>query len=44
MPIPRTQIQFVQFLNKMSGPLPPTVNCTLLSAAALHVIHGPWSR
>ena len=27
MPIPRTQIQFVQFLNKMSGPTPALATC-----------------
>ena len=40
MPIPRTQIQFVQFLNKMSGPLPPTVNCTLPQLSTWSMVHG----
>ena len=38
MPIPRTQIQFVQFLNKMSGPCPQ-----LLTVLCLSSPRDPWS-
>ena len=38
MPIPRTQIQFVQFLNKMSGPCPQ-----LLTVLCHSSPRDPWS-